>query len=75
MAKTWKLTTKQQVHVKKGSSGFMAPIGLSFTVVTSGDSQPQGKEIEGPFLKAVGGTELSSSCTTSWFKSKKLSDI
>lgn len=67
----WRLTTKQQIHIKKGNSGFMAPIGLSFTVVTSGSSQPQGKEIEGPFLQACGGTSLSSSCTTSWFKIEK----
>ena len=71
MAKQWKLTTKQQVSVKKGSSSFMSPIGVTFTVVTSGDSQPQGKDIEGPFLQAVGGTALGSSCTISWFKIEK----
>jgi hypothetical protein len=71
MATTWKLTTKQQIHVKKGSAGFMAPIGVSFNVITSGDSQLLGKEIEGPFLQAVGGASLSSSCSTSWFKIEK----
>jgi hypothetical protein len=71
MATQWKLTTKQSVGAKKGSAGFMTPIGLTFTVVTRDSSQPQGKEIEGPFLAAVGATSISSACTTSWFKIEK----
>lgn len=71
MATIWKVTTKQSVHVKKGNAGFMAPIGVTFNVVSTSSSQPQGRDIEGPFLAAVGGTSLSSSCTTSWFKIEK----
>jgi hypothetical protein len=73
MGKIWKVTSKQQISAKRGTSGFSVPPGVTFTVVTAGDSQPQGKDIEGPFLTAVGATSLNSpgSCTTSWFKIEK----
>lgn len=71
MGAIWKLTTNQQVSAKRGSSSFAVPKGVSFTVITSSTSQPQPKEIEGPFLKAISADSLISSCTTSWFKIEK----
>jgi hypothetical protein len=71
MGNIWKVTSKQQISAKRGSSGFAVPPGVVFTVVTSGDGQPQAKDIEGPFLNAVGASSINGSCSTSWFKIEK----
>jgi hypothetical protein len=45
MTKNWKLTLKQQKSLKKGGASFAVSPGISFVVITQGDSQPQGTPI------------------------------
>lgn len=72
MPKNWKLTLKQQKSVKKGGSSFAVSPGISFVVMTQGDSQPQARDIENPFLLAANADSLVSSISTSDFKIEKL---
>jgi hypothetical protein len=72
MSKNWKLTLKQQKSVKKGGTSFAVNPGITFVVTTQGDSQPQAKDIENPFLLAANADSLSSSITTSDFKIEKV---
>jgi hypothetical protein len=72
MSKNWKLTLKHQKSVKKGGSSFAISPGISFVVMTQGDSQPQARDIENPFLLAANADSLVSSISTSDFKIEKL---
>lgn len=71
MSKLWKLTLTQQKSVKRGSSGFAVSPGISFTVLTSSDSQPQARDIEQPFLKAINADSMNSILSSSDFKIEK----
>ena len=71
MSKLWKLTLTQQKSVKRGSSGFADSPGISFTVLTSSDSQPQARDIEQPFLKAINADSINGSISSSDFKIEK----
>jgi hypothetical protein len=71
MSKLWKLTLTQQKSVKRGSSGFAVSPGISFTVLTSSDSQPQARDIEQPFLKAINADSINGSLSSSDFKIEK----
>lgn len=71
-SKNWKLTLKQQKSVKKGEASFAISPGISFVVMTQGDSQPQARDIENPFLLAANADSLVSSISTSDFKIEKL---
>jgi hypothetical protein len=57
--------------VKRGSSGFAVSPGISFTVLTSSDSQPQARDIEQPFLKAINADSINGSLSSSDFKIEK----
>jgi len=72
MSMNWKLTLKQQKSVKKGGASFAISPGISFVVITLGDSQPQAKDIEKPFLIAANADSLGSSISTSDFKIEKV---
>ena len=72
MSKNWKLTLKQQKSVKKRGSSFAVSPGMSFVVMTQGDSQPQARDIENPFLLAANADSLVSSISTSDFKIEKV---
>ena len=71
-SKNWKLTLKQQKSVKKGEASFAISPGIRFVVMTQGDSQPQARDIENPFLLAANADSLVSSISTSDFKIEKL---
>ena len=71
MSKLWKLTLTQQKSVKRRSSGFAVSPGISFTVLTSSDSQPQARDIEQPFLKAINADSINGSISSSDFKIEK----
>jgi hypothetical protein len=72
MAKTWKVTLKLQKSVKRGNTSIAIRPGISFNVTTSSDSQPQGPEIQKPFLIAVGADSVCGSVSSSDFKIEKL---
>jgi hypothetical protein len=71
MSKNWKVTLKQQKSVKRGTSSVAITPGVSFEVTTSGDSQPQAKEIEKPFLNSVNADSVVGSISISDFKIEK----
>ena len=57
---------------KKRGSSFAVSTGMSFVVMTQGDSQPQARDIENPFLLAANADSLVSSISTSDFKIEKV---